>query len=439
MSEPLDTQAEHLLVIGGGQAAAQLIEVARQEGFTGRITLVTDEDTPPYQRPPLSKTYLVGSYSVDWLLYRPMHFYDRFNVDLILGRRAAKIDPAAKEVLLDDGTKLGYDKLALTLGGRARKLSVPGHEHPAIFYIRTLADVKPLQAKLRTARRIIVVGAGFIGLEAAAALVQQGFSVEVLAAQDRIIPRVLTGDMSGFLLDQHLLHGVRIHLNTNVVGFDPLPDGSVAVCCADGKHYPADIVIAGIGAHPNVELAAEAGLDCEDGIIVDELGTTNDPDIYAAGDCTNHPNNHVGRRLRLETVHNAVEQGRTVGLTIAGKNEPYNQTPWVWSDQYALRIQSVGIASGYDQEILRGDPSTGQFSIFYFNEGNLLAVNTINQPKIFGAVRRLLNGRIPLTPSDAADENYAIEALAKTPASLEFEIPWPHRWDKAGAAINWGH
>jgi 3-phenylpropionate/trans-cinnamate dioxygenase ferredoxin reductase subunit len=433
-----DPRAERLVVVGGGQAATQLIEVTRQKGYEGRITLVTDEPVLPYQRPPLSKQYLTGLHEPQWLLYRPPRFYEKFSIETRLERLAKEIDRARAIVRLDDGTELPYDKLALTTGARSRRLTVPGADHPHVFYIRTLADAGGLRARLGATRRVVIVGAGFIGLETAAALAQTGIEVTLLAAWDRLIPRIVDGEVASFLLDYHLARGVNVVLRATVVALRDLAEGKVAVVLEDGRSYEADMVLVGIGAVPNIELAEACGLLCDNGIVVDELARSSDPAIFSAGDCTNHPNGLVQRRLRLETVHNAVEQGRTAGATIAGQELPYIQTPWVWSDQYDLRLQSVGVLDGHDRTVLRGKPAVGRFSLFYFHGENLLAVNCINQPLIFGAVRRLLNERIPLHPDEAANTDFDLTRLPPRTATLDFDVPWPTKYEKQQAALAWG-
>ncbi|MET0985646.1 MAG: FAD-dependent oxidoreductase [Steroidobacteraceae bacterium] len=428
-----------LLVIGGGQAAAQLIEVARQEGFAGSITLVSEEPTLPYQRPPLSKQFLAGGHTAEWLLYRPADFYSKHAVDVRLGRRVQEIDRARCSVHLDDGSSLQFDRLALTVGARARRLEVDCDAHDSLFYIRTLADVQGLRPRLQSPRRIVIIGGGFIGLEAAAVLVQLGHTITLLAAGAEVIPRIATTDISGFLVARHRQHGVNILLGTTVTALRRRHDGSVAVETDTGAAHIADLVIAGIGAVPNVELAASAGLACDNGIVVDTFARTSDPDIVAAGDCTNHPNALLGANLRLETVHNAVEQGRTAGATIAGKELPYVQAPWVWSDQYGLRMQSVGVLDGFNRTVLRGDPARSSFSIFYYRDDTLLAASTINQPLVFGAVRRALNHRVALSPQDAADPRFDLAAFAKNPPQLNFDVPWPTRYEQQQRALAWGH
>jgi 3-phenylpropionate/trans-cinnamate dioxygenase ferredoxin reductase subunit len=433
-----DEGAQQLVVVGGGQAAAQMIEVARREGFDGKIALLSDEMVPPYQRPPLSKQYLVGTHSPDWLLYRPEHFYEKYKVDLKLGSRVRHIDRTARRVLVEGGTSIPFDKLAIATGSRSRLLDIRGADHPHIYYIRSLADVDGVRSRLKEARTAVIVGAGFIGLEVAAVLVRLGLDVTLLGSTERLLPRLVAGEMASFLLDYHLLKGVKIVLQADVQEVRHLDEGRADVVLADGRSFPADIVLVGIGALPNVELALAAGLDCDNGIVVDEFAVTSDPVIVAAGDCTNHPNPLFGRRLRLETVHNAVEQGRTAGATIAGRELPYIQAPWVWSDQYDLRLQSVGLHDEHDRTVLRGDPRDARFSLFYYQGEKLLAVNSINQPLIFGAVRRLLNEGIPLRPEEAADVGFDLTRLPPPSAKLDFDIAWPIKPVRRQAVLEWG-
>lgn len=432
------TRGERLVVVGGGQAAVQTIEVARQQGFEGSITLISDESVLPYQRPPLSKQYLSGLHDRDWLLYRPERFYSKYAVSVRLARRVIDIQRTVRTVVLDDGTALPYDKLLLATGARARALQVSGADAEHVYSIRTLADVDKLRARLATTKKVVIVGGGFIGLETAAVLVQMGIGVTLLAAQDRLIPKFASADLASFLRAQHELHGVQVVLSAEVVEIRHKTSGDVEALLANGSAYAGDMILVGIGAIPNVELAQAAGLDCVDGIVVDELARTSDPAILAAGDCTNHPNPLLDRRLRLETVHNAVEQGRTAGATLAGKELPYIQSPWVWSDQYQLRLQSVGVADGYDRTVLRGSVATAQFSIFYYRGDDLLAVNCINQPLVFGAGRRALNERLPLPAEQAADPSFDIARLPPRRARLDFDIPWPSKSERR-PALAWGH
>ncbi len=269
-------------------------------------------------------------------------------------------------------------------------------------------------------------------------LVQSGLNVTLIGAGERLLPRVVAGEVADYLLDHHLMNGLKVVLRASIAAIDGQPDGSLDIVLEDGRAFGADVVLVGIGAVANVELAEAAGLECDNGIVVDELARTSDPAIVAAGDCTNHPNSLVGRRLRLETVHNAVEQGRTAGATNAGEVLPYNQSPWVWSDQYKLRLQSVGIPAGHDSTVMRGSRSAGAFSLFYYLGDRLLAVNCINQPLIFGAVRRILNGRLTLPPELAADPRFDLSQLPPRTTNLEFDVPWPTKFEKQDGVIAWG-
>jgi len=428
---------ERTVVIGGGQAAGQIIEAARKAGYEGDISLVCEESMLPYQRPPLSKQYLKGDRSRDWLLYRFAEFYKKFDVDVRLGRPAIEIDRNRGTVLLDDGERLPYDKLALAMGARSRLLDVPSVDAVPLYYIRSLVDSERLGAALRSAKKIVIIGGGFIGLETAAALVKQDLEVVLLVAGSQVLPAV-EPNIAGFLMDQHLAHGVKVVLNANVVELGRTRQNGVAVTLDDGRKFDGDVAIAGVGAIPNVELAENAGLECDNGILVDALARTSDRHIVAAGDCTNHPNMHLGRRMRLETVHNAVEQGRTAGCTIAGLEHPYIQSPWVWSDQYNIRLQSVGVSSGYDLSVRRRSAHQDRFSEFFFQGGRLLAVICINQPRIFGAVRRILNERIPLTPTEAVDANVDLAQLPERAQTVVFDQPWPPRPPRQGPALIWG-
>lgn len=411
---------QKLLVVGGGQAASQLIDEARYRGYSGDITLVSEESVLPYQRPPLSKQYLNGTQSESWLLYRPPEFYQSNNVQVILNQKVTAIDRQNKLVALGNGATLEYDKLALTTGARARRLTVHGSETPVICYIRTLQDVNFFQSQLKHSRKIIIIGGGFIGLEAAAILVKMGLSVQLLASETMLLPRLGDAGIAEFLKRKHLQEGVDVRCNVTVAQFCGSNNGSVTAVCKDGNHFQAELVLAGIGAIPNTALAEQAGIACDNGILVNELCQTSDPDIYAAGDCTRHPNPFCGETVRLETVHNAVEQGRTAGACIAGHELRYRQIPWVWSDQYDYRLQSVGFINHIDDSVrLTSQPvsqQTENFSVLYFAGKKLVAANCINQPRVFAAVRRILNGGITVTSDQINTPQFDLTTLGiKTP------------------------
>jgi 3-phenylpropionate/trans-cinnamate dioxygenase ferredoxin reductase subunit len=305
--------------------------------------------------------------------------------------RATAIDRAAQRLRLSDGSELAWDKLLLCVGSRARRLDVPGADLPGIHYLRTIADVDAIRASLSAARRLVVVGAGYIGLEAAASARHLGLEVTVLEAADRPMQRVVCPALSEFYRARHEREGVRIHCNVAVSAF--AGDGRVrSVVCGD-REFPAEVVIVGVGIAPDVTLAAAAGLKCDNGIWVDESCRTSDPNVYAAGDCTNHPSVHYGRRVRLESVDNAVEQGRVAAASLCGKEARHDHVPWFWSDQYDIKLQIAGLSQGHDRIVVRGQPDSGHFAIYYLREGELIAVDAVNSPKDFMNGRRWIMER----------------------------------------------
>jgi 3-phenylpropionate/trans-cinnamate dioxygenase ferredoxin reductase subunit len=293
-----------------------------------------------------------------------------------------------------------------------------------VHYLRTLDDVERIRAGLAGARRVVVIGGGFIGMEVAAVLIQRGHEVTVLEAGARILGRSVDPMTAGFLESEHARRGVRIVTGATIAAIEA--DGAAhAVLAADGRRWPADLIIAGVGVAPRVELAAEAGLVCDDGIVVDENALTSDPRIVAAGDCTRHPNARLGRALRLETVHNAVEQARTAAATLCGRDRPYRQVPWVWSDQFDLRFQAVGAADGSARSVVRGSIAARAFAVFMFDGERLLGVNCVNRPHDFAAARRLLNEGVALAPAAAADPGFDLRRLLGPRPRAAFEPPWP--------------
>jgi 3-phenylpropionate/trans-cinnamate dioxygenase ferredoxin reductase subunit len=391
---------EHLVVVGGGQAAAQAIQTLRQQSFAGAITLLCEEPLPPYQRPPLSKKYLAGELPKERLLLRPESFYAERNVTVKLGCRAMELDRGRQTLRLSDGSMLAYDRLLLATGSRPRRLDVPGSTLRGVHYLRTVADVDGIVADLAPGARVALVGAGFIGLEAAAVLRQRGFAVTVLEALERVLGRAVGPEVSRFYADAHRAAGVELHTGTQVHSFGG-ESRVTAVKSADGRTFACDVAIIGIGVVPNVELAAAAGLACENGIVIDEFTRTADPHIVAAGDCTNHPLD--GRRVRLESVPNAVHQARIAAGTLLGAPAPYSEVPWFWSDQYDLKLQIVGLSYGYDTVVVRGDPAARSFAAFYLRSGTLIAVDAINNPREFAHAKKLVAARAKLDPGMLRD------------------------------------
>ena len=404
--------SKHIVIVGGGQAAAQAILTLRQKKFDGRITLVGEEDLPPYQRPPLSKKYLAGELDRERLFLRPRSFYEKNGVELRLGVRAEELNPDSRRVRLDDGRTLEYDGLLLATGSRVRRLDIPGSDLPGIHYVRDVADVDAITESVQPGKRLVVVGAGYIGLEVSAVAVTRGLEVTVLEAVDRVMARVVCPEVSQFYFDYHTRSGVDIRCGTMIGGF--IGDERVeAVATADGEQIPCDLAIVGIGIEPVVELASSAGLTCENGIRVDEYARTDDEPIVAAGDCTNHPSRLYGRRIRLESVQNAIDQAKVAAVSLLGDDQPYDTVPWFWSDQYNLKLQIAGLSQHHDQVVLRGDPDANGFAAFYLGDGNLLAVDAVNSPKEFMLGKRLIMQRAAPAPERLADPQTDLMALLK--------------------------
>jgi len=402
---------EHLVIVGGGQAASQAVQSLRLGHYAGAITLVSDETYAPYQRPPLSKKYLAGEVTRERLLLRPVAFYAEKGVTLELGRRATALDLARRRVRLDDDRELTYDRLLLATGSRVRKLDVPGTALPGVHYLRTIADADRIAADLAPAARVLLIGAGYIGLEVAAVLCQRGHAVTVLEALDRVLSRVASPEISVFYDQCHRAAGVELHYSAAVKAIH----GTARVASvetADGRSFACDVVILGIGIVPNIELAAAAGLKCDNGIVVDEHGRTTDSHVVAAGDCTNHLHPFFGRRLRLESVPNAVHQAKVAAATLLGTPTPYSEVPWFWSDQYDLKLQVVGLSTGHDEVVVRGDPATRSFAAYYLGAGQLLAVDAVNSPKDFLAGKKLVAARAKPAPDVLRDPQTDVSALA---------------------------
>jgi len=404
----METEQRALVVLGAGHAGSELAVSARQSGWRGPITLIGEEQAVPYQRPPLSKAYLCGGASVADLQLRPVAAYESAAVERIAGLRAVAIDRPRKQVVLCDGRRVRYDKLALCLGGRPRALTGPGidpRSPPAnLLYLRTLADADAIGAHLEAGRRVVIVGGGYVGLEVAASAVGRGADVTVLEAQPRVLSRVAGPDVSRFYESIHAEHGVHIRTSVSVAAVNCGDGRIVSLQCDDGSTLAVDAVVAGIGMVPNVELAVEAGLDAAGGIAVDENGATSDPDIFAAGDCTRYPHPLYGREVRIESVPNALEQARAVAGWLCGKPKPNRAVPWFWSDQYDLKLQMAGLSQAYDRCVVRGSVEARSFSALYLKGDRLLAVDSVNRPAEFMTVRRALANPVIVNAERLADE-----------------------------------
>jgi 3-phenylpropionate/trans-cinnamate dioxygenase ferredoxin reductase subunit len=409
-----DTAIDGILIIGAGLAGLTVAETLRAEGYAGSLCLVGNEAHAPYQRPPLSKGYLLGEITEAQLRMRPPELLAKRNIDLRVGAGVTAIDRAARRVVLDDGSTLDFDGLALCMGSRPRALSLPGADGPDVYPLRSLNDAKHVAAGLEQARDIVVIGGGFIGLEVAAVARRKGKAVTVLEAADRLMARVVAPLISRFYLELHRHHGVAV-VTQAMVSELVRKDGRIAaVRTTDGREFPADLVLVGIGIVPNSELAAAAGLEVDGGIVVDCCGRTSDPAIVAAGDCSARRLDDGGLR-RLESVHHALEQGRSAAAALLGHEKPFNAAPWFWSDQYDIKLQMLGLSAGYDQVVTRGtvevDAATKKFSAYYYRAGQLIAIDSLNQPADHMNGRKLFDKGISPTPEQAADTGFELNSL----------------------------
>jgi len=399
-----------LVIIGAGQAASQLMASLAQDGFAGEVCLVGDEPHLPYQRPPLSKKFLAGELALDRLYVKPAAFYEKAGSRLLLGRRAERIDRSGRAVLLADGARLPYSTLVLATGSRPRELALPGTGLPGAFYLRNIADVDAIRARLAPGKSLVVIGGGYIGLELAAVAAKLGLGVTVLEQALRLMARGVGPVVSQFYARLHSEEGVVIRTGAVVRALEG--NGAIERVVCDDARYDADIVVIGAGALPNVELAREAALAVEDGIAVDAQCRTDDDAIYAIGDCTSQHHDLVGRRLRLESVHNALEQARIAAAAIFGRKPPAIQVPWFWTDQYDVKMQMAGLSAGHDQAVVRGDAERGRsFAVFYLREGALIAVDAVNRAPEFMMSKQLIAERAKIDPARLGDEGVAMKDM----------------------------
>jgi 3-phenylpropionate/trans-cinnamate dioxygenase ferredoxin reductase component len=403
-----------LVIVGASYAGVQLAASARELGFDGHIVLLGDEPDAPYQRPPLSKGFLTGSFAQERLALRSQAFFDEEQIQWMPSTCAAYIDRKRREVELHDGMRVRYDHLALTTGARVRKLDCPGAALDAVHYLRDLRDARRLAETARTARRAVVIGGGYIGLEAAASLRQKGLEVTVVETEQRLLARVASPWMSGFMLRAHEDHGVAFEFGRKVVSLSSLYD-VVSIELEDGKRLLCDLVVVGIGVIPNMEIAADCGLTVAGGIAVDACARTSDPAIVAAGDCASFVS-HWGppgaSASRIESVQNANDMAKTAASTIVGRPQPYRALPWFWSDQFDLKLQMAGLNTGFTDFVVRGSVADRKFSLFYFRDTTLIAVDSINRPQDHMLARKLLANGAPISPQEAGDPAFDLRAFA---------------------------
>ena len=406
--------ADGVLIVGGGQAATQLAGSLRELGWQAAVTIVGEEPHAPYHRPPLSKAFLSGKADISTLASRSAEYYERERITVLTSQRVREIRAAAPGrpgvATTETGSRLEFGHLALATGARPRLLAVPGDDLAGICYLRDLGHALGLRERLAAAQRVLVVGGGFIGLEAAAVATARGKEVTVVEAADRLLGRVVAPGISDFYAAAHRRRGVRILLGTAVsrfAGSGPAGTGGAVTGAhlSDGGFIPADLVVIGIGAEPRTELAEQLGLACAGGIVVDAFARTSDTAIVAVGDCavTPHPAAAEGSLVRFESYGHAMDHPKVAAATLAGVPKPYDAVPWFWSDQGALKLQIAGLSAGFDRTVLRGDPDQERFSMFYYRAGRLLAVHAVNSPRDYLAVRRALAAGQDIPPELAAD------------------------------------
>ncbi len=414
---PGPTSPRRVVILGAGHGGFQLVASLRQGGFDGEIMLVGDEPALPYQRPPLSKDYLSGKIGLDLLLMRPEAFYRDQRVEYLAGCRATKIDRAARKVRLDSGQTLGYDHLVLATGARNRVPPLPGIQLDGVCYLRDLAETDLLRERLAAAADIVVIGAGFIGLEFAAVARARGKPVHIVELADRVMGRVVCVDTSRYFAAAHRATGVEFTFGAQAESIGGANGKVDHVKVKDGGALPADLVVVSIGVVPNAELAQSAGLAVANGIVVDERLSTADPAISAIGDCASFPCRHAGGApTRLEAVQNATDHARCVVDRLLGKERPYTALPWFWSEQGEQRLQIAGLTNGHDRVAVRGRIDNGDFSVFCYAGDRLLGIESINRPADHAHARRLLAAGRQISPEQAADESFDLRAAAATRA-----------------------
>src|ERR1700722_19769120 len=398
-----------VVIVGAGHAGFQVAASLRQSGYKDRVVLINDEAHLPYQRPPLSKAYLKGTGGPESLMFRPQKFYTDQNIELI-SDRAVAIDRASRKLKLASGTSLDYGHLVLATGARNRLLDIPNANLPDVRYLRILDDSEDMRKRLASTKHVVVIGAGFIGLEFAATARIKGLEVDVLELASRVMARAVTAEISEYFQTRHAVAGVRIHLGVRAPAIEARGDKVPGLSLSDGRHIPADLVVVGVGVLPNVELAAEAGLPTASGIIVNERLLTADPDISAIGDCALFESPRFGGSLRLESVQNATDQARCVAARLTGDDKVYDGHPWFWSDQGDDKLQIAGLTTGYDHVVVRGDPAQRSFSAFCYKSGQLVGVESINRAAdhVFG--RKILGMNRSIEPEQAADLGFDLKA-----------------------------
>jgi 3-phenylpropionate/trans-cinnamate dioxygenase ferredoxin reductase subunit len=402
--------AEAIVIIGAGQAGCWATQTLRKQGYRGRLVLIGDEHHPPYERPPLSKQVLKGEAEPQSAWLTTPEELAELKVEVLSGGTAIALDRAGREVELQDGARIGYDRLLLATGARPRQLNLPGESDAPVFYLRDIAHALALRERLAAGRRLIVIGGGLIGLEVAAAAVARGCAVTVIEAADRLMARAVGPEISAYFTQLHRARGTEILTGKIPERFESSTRGC-RVICRDGSICGGDLAVIGVGVIPNAELAAAAGLKVENGLWVDEFCRTGDPHIWAAGDVTNHVHPLLGRRIRLETWQNAQNQAIAAARNMVGEPQPYAEVPWGWSDQLGVNLQSLGVPKSFDQAVTRGDPASGSFTLFYLDGDKIAGVNAVNAPKDIAVARRLMASNIAIDPLKLRDPAVPLRSL----------------------------
>lgn len=403
--------AKSVLVIGASHGGTAVAASLRQQGFHGQLTLVGSEASLPYNRPPLSKTYLSEKQSSEQILLRPESFYARNKIDLCLNTQVTDINLAQKKAQLSTGDTLSWDELVFATGSRVRKLAAPGAELDNVFYLRTLEDANFIRKAMDKCQSAVIVGGGYIGLEIASSLRKAGKAVTVLEMEKRILQRVTSEPMSRFYQQVHVDQGVVIHTEKMLAELTGENGQVKYAVCTDGTRLPTDMVIVGIGVLPVIDLPEEAGIDCDNGILVDEHCQTSAPSVWAIGDCSNQPNKMYDKRLRLESVPNAMEQARVVASNLIGRKAVHQSVPWFWSDQYDLKLQMAGFSTDADSEVVRGSEQSRSFARFYWKKGRLMGVDAVNRPQEFVLCRKLLQSGTTVDPDKLGDPTVDLKSL----------------------------
>lgn len=404
--------SDRIVIVGAGHAGTQAAVFLRQNGHNGAIAVVSHEADAPYQRPPLSKKYLTGGLSDAQIALRPEQWFTDNDVLMYLGAEAVELDLDESLVALRDGEELKYDRLLLATGSRLRHLQVPGAELPNVHYLRTAQDSRKLGAALGEGKRVAVIGGGYIGLEVAASARQLGLEVSVLERAERLLPRVASAELAGAIARLHQREGVNVRCGANVTALKGDERCVRGVVLEGGEEVAADVVVIGIGVTAETALAEDAGLRVDNGIVVDEFCQTSNPRVYAAGDCTSHPNKFVRHRVRLESVPNATQQARTAAAAMTGTLTAYTEAPWFWSEQYAVRMQTAGLPDARYETVLRGDPASDAFALFHLDGGRLMGVEALNRVQEFMFGRKLIEAQVEVDER-LADESESFKSIAE--------------------------